>query len=159
MMIADALTAMAVFLVSAGLLHFRMQPTAFGRPVAVLRLHAERWRLEELASSDDDEEDGHSDRRDGERRLISASASLDSVENENQSLEVDILDLGRTGMRIALDERLAPETAIQLLLNGSMLLGTVIYCRRLDDRFHAGIRLEKRIDRAFLERMIVHRAR
>lgn len=159
MMIADALTAMAVFLVAAGLLLFKMQPITMGRPVAVLRLHAERWRLEELASSADDEEDEQSDRRDGERLLVSASASLETLEREHQSLEVDILDLGRTGMRIALDERLAPETAIQLLLNGSMLLGTVIYCRRMQDRFHAGIRLEKRIDRAFLERMSIHRAR
>lgn len=159
MMIADALTAMAVFLVAAGLLLFRMQPSPIGRPVAVLRLYAERWRLEELTSTEDDEEDGHSDRRDGERLLVSASASLETLEHENQALEVDILDLGRSGMRIALDERLAPETAIQLLLNGSMLLGTVIYCRRMEDRFHAGIRLEKRIDRAFLERMSVHRAR
>jgi PilZ domain len=62
-----------------------------------------------------------------------------------------IEDVSRSGMRLHSEDSLQHGSQIAVDLKGVIVCGTVQYCRPLEDRFAAGIRINHVDDRTFEE--------
>lgn len=98
--------------------------------------------------------DDSTERREDPRFAVTAKASLETLDANCECHEVEVLEVAARGLRIRQNKSLKPETCVQLLLGGDILLGRVVHCRRTEDGYDAGIRLEQRVDGGFLEKIM-----
>lgn len=102
--------------------------------------------------------DEPAERRQDPRFAVTAKAWLETLNADGECYEVEVLEMAARGLRIRQNKSLKPETCVQLLLDGDILLGRVVHCRRTEGGYDAGIRLEQRVDGGFLEKMMTGKA-
>ena len=82
------------------------------------------------------------DRRSEARYPAQAPAELEILPLSPGPLYGTVLDVSRSGLRIALPQRLDRNQKVRITLSGNVIFGEVRYCRAVSAGFQAGIRIE-----------------
>jgi len=88
------------------------------------------------------------DRRTEARYPAQAPAELETLPLSAGPLYGTVLDVSRSGLRIALAQRLERSQKVRVTLSGNVIFGEVRYCRAVSAGFQAGIRIENLVREA-----------
>ena len=88
------------------------------------------------------------DRRSETRYPAEAPAELEILPLSPGPFYGTVLDVSRSGLRIALSERLDRNQKVRVTLSGNVIFGEVRYCRAVAAGFQAGIRIENLVREA-----------
>jgi len=88
------------------------------------------------------------DRRSEARYPAQAPAELEILPLSTGPLYGTVLDVSRSGLRIALTRRLDRNQKVRVTLSGNVIFGEVRYCRAVSAGFQAGIRIENLVREA-----------
>ncbi len=69
-------------------------------------------------------------------------AELEILSGPTEPLFGTILDVSRSGLRVALSKRIDRGEQVQIKLHNNVIFGEVRYCRAVSGAFHVGIRIQ-----------------
>jgi hypothetical protein len=107
-------------------------PKQFNHPVAAL--------AQSLLASEQDAE-----RRTEARYPTQDPAELQVLPEPSQPIYGTILDVSRSGLRVALSQRIDRGEQVKVKLHHNVIFGDVRYCRSVSGAFHAGIRIQSMV--------------
>jgi hypothetical protein len=67
---------------------------------------------------------------------------LETLPGPSEPIYGTILDVSRSGLRIALRKRISRGEQVKVKLHRSVIFGEVRYCRSVPDGFHAGVEIQ-----------------
>ena len=85
----------------------------------------------------------HAERRTETRYPADDPAELELLFGSGQSIYGTILDISRSGLRIALPQRINRGEQVKVKLQQNVIFGEVRYCRAASGVFHTGIRIQE----------------
>ena len=81
------------------------------------------------------------DRRSEARYPTQDPAELELLPNPTEPIYGTILDVSRSGLRVALPQRITRGEQVKVKLHGNVIFGEVRYCRAVSAGFQIGIRI------------------
>jgi hypothetical protein len=104
-------------------------PKQFNHPVAAL--------AQSLLDTEQDAE-----RRTEARYPTQDPAEIQVLRGSSEPIYGTILDVSRSGLRVALSQRIDRGEQVKVKLHHNVIFGEVRYCRSISGAFHAGIRIQ-----------------
>src|ERR1700733_1242880 len=104
-------------------------PSRFNHPMAAL--------AQSLLASEQDAE-----RRTEARYPTQDPAELELLPGSGEPVYGTVLDVSRSGLRVALPQRLDRGQQVKVTLHGNVIFGEVRYCRAVSGAFQVGIRIQ-----------------
>jgi len=84
----------------------------------------------------------NAERRSEARYPTHDPAELELLPQPGGTIYGTVLDVSRSGMRMALRQRIDRGAQVKVKLNGNVVFGEVRYCRAVSGGFHAGLRIQ-----------------
>ncbi len=82
------------------------------------------------------------ERRQEVRTLVDEPASVRVLQGSFGSLECQVLDRSKGGLKLLVSKPLEPGTIVQIRLKRTIVMGEVRYCVRVNTAFHVGLKVE-----------------
>jgi hypothetical protein len=82
------------------------------------------------------------ERRSSQRQPVDLLAALTVLGDSGEILTARVQDLSGRGARVLIERSLPAGACVELVLEDSLYLGEVIYCREVEGGFQAGLDLE-----------------
>jgi hypothetical protein len=82
------------------------------------------------------------ERRSEARYPTQDPAELELLPGPSEPIYGTILDVSRSGLRVALPKRIDRGEQVKVKLHGNVIFGEVRYCRAISGAFHVGVRIQ-----------------